>query len=205
MEMLTLLGGDDAKTHGIVYRENFLSPTDCNSLVACFKRCLGLLVRTGPGADPFWDDRFLWISSLPNSEAEARDLMNATRFRVIDELRSFYSEPVLYSDTIQLVKWNEGQSMPPHADNANPDGSPHGMPWRAYASVIYLNDEYEGGDIYFPRLSARIQPDKGLLLGFRGDFSHEHGVEEITQGVRYTMPGWYSRDPEHEDRYVRDA
>ncbi len=130
--------------------------------------------------------------------------MNGTRYRIIDELRSFYGEPQLYSDTIQIVRWNKGQSMPPHADNANPDGSEHVTPWRAYASVVYLNDDYEGGDIFFPRLATRVQPAKGMLLGFRGDFAHEHGVEEITDGVRYTMPGWYSRSPEHEDSYARD-
>jgi hypothetical protein len=43
-----------------------------------------------------------------------------------------------------------------------------------------------------------------LFLGFRGDSSHEHGVEEIIDGTRYTMPGWYSREPEHEDSYARD-
>lgn len=202
--MLSLLTGDDAKTQGIVYRENFLSPSECDSLVACFQRCTALLVRTGPDADPFWDNRFLWITSLPDSEAQARDLMNGTRYRIIDELRSFYGEPQLYSDTIQIVRWNKGQSMPPHADNANPDGSEHVTPWRAYASVVYLNDDYEGGDIFFPRLATRVQPAKGMLLGFRGDFAHEHGVEEITDGVRYTMPGWYSRSPEHEDSYARD-
>jgi hypothetical protein len=84
--MLSLLTGDDAKTYGIVCRENFLSPSECDSLVACFQRCTGLLVRAGPDVDPFWDNRFLWITSLPDSESQARDLMNATRYRVIDEL-----------------------------------------------------------------------------------------------------------------------
>jgi Rps23 Pro-64 3,4-dihydroxylase Tpa1-like proline 4-hydroxylase len=203
--MRTLSTADDAKSLGMVYRENFLPLSECDSLVACFQRCTGVLVKNNPGTDPFWDDRFLWISSLPETEAKAKDLMNSTRFRIIDELRSFYAEAELYSDTIQLVRWSKGQSMPPHADNANPDGSEHQTPWRAYASVIYLNDKYEGGDIYFPKLSTRIRPAKGTLLGFRGDFTHEHGVEEITHGVRYTMPGWYSRDPAHEDRYARDT
>jgi hypothetical protein len=53
MAMLSLLTGDDAKTYGIVCRENFLSPSECDSLVAYFQRCTGLLVRAGPDVDPF--------------------------------------------------------------------------------------------------------------------------------------------------------
>ncbi len=202
--MLDPLQANDAKTHGVLYHENFLTDAACDHLVDCFKRCENLLV-VNPKGDPYWNNRFLWINTLPKSEAAAVDLMQETRFRIIDALRGFYKEPALYSDTIQLVRWTEGQSMPPHADNANPDGSPHGMPWRAYASVVYLNDDYDGGDIYFTQFAKRVKTKKGLLLAFPGGFSHEHGVEEIKSGVRYTMPGWYSRDPKHEDRTAREA
>jgi len=190
-----------AAGHEILYREGFLDSAGCDLLARCFERCVGLTFKN-PMGDPFWDDRYLWITSLPDTEAAARSLMQATRFRALAALREFYGEPELYSDTIQLVKWKTGMSMPPHADNAHPDGSPHDTPWRDYASVVYLNDDYEGGDLYLPRIPFRLATRKGLLLGFRGDYRHEHGVDEIKRGVRYTMPGWYSRDRAHEDPSV---
>ena len=114
-------------------------------------------------------------------------------------LQAFYQEDALYSDSVQLVKWRAGMSMPPHADNAHPDGSPQPMPWRDYASVIYLNDEYQGGEFYFPEIGVEVKPVTGLLLAFPGGMRHFHGVREVQAATRYTMPGWYTRDVRHRD------
>ena len=44
------------------------------------------------------------------------------------------------------------------------------------------------------RLGLAIRPKPGLLVGFRGDASHRHGVSKITRGERYTMPMWFTDD-----------
>jgi hypothetical protein len=181
-----------------LYLESFLSDMDCQHLIETFERCHHLTFRT-PTDDRFFDNRFLWNTSLPSTESYAIRLMQYARFRAIHELCKFFQEPELYSDTIQLVKWSPGMEMPSHADNAHPDGSPHNTPYRKYASVIYLNDDYEGGELYIKPLQIKVKTKRGLLLGFRGDFSHEHGVVTTTRGVRYTMPGWYSDDIKYRD------
>jgi Rps23 Pro-64 3,4-dihydroxylase Tpa1-like proline 4-hydroxylase len=181
-----------------IQQENFLSAEDCTALIACFERNRERLFRN-PQGDPFWDNRYLWITSLPDSENAAKRIMQDARRRVIEALQVFYSEPVIYSDTVQLVKWSPGHSMPPHADNAHPDGSPHGMPWRDYASVIYLNDDYGGGEFYFTEIGVEVKPTAGLLMAFTGGMHHFHGVREVRGAARYTMPGWYTRDVAHRD------
>src|SRR5476649_754774 len=118
-----------------IVEHEFLNAADCQALIACFERNQDRLFRN-PQGDPFWDNRYLWITSLPDTENAAKRIMQDARRRVIEALQAYYSETAIYSDTVQLVKWSPGQSMPPHADNANPDGSPHAMPWRDYASVI---------------------------------------------------------------------
>jgi LPS sulfotransferase NodH/predicted 2-oxoglutarate/Fe(II)-dependent dioxygenase YbiX len=185
----------------ILYLANFLSAEACDELMAAFERCQDQLIAAPGRTDRFFDHRFLWITSLPDdTERKAKKIMQTTRFRCIEEIRQFYheSEP-LYSDTMQLVKWTEGMNMPVHADNSNPDGRPHPTPFRKYASVVFLNDNYGGGELFLPRLEITIKPRKGLLVAFRGDRSHEHGVHAITHGTRYTMPGWYADDVRHRD------
>ena len=185
-------------TFDFICRQHFLSAADCTKLIACFERNTDLLFRN-PQGDPFWDNRYLWITSLPDAEREAKRIMQDARQRAIEALKSFYIEPEIYSDTVQLVKWSPGQSMVPHADNANPDGSPHGTPWRDYASVIYLNDDYGGGEFYFPGTQVEIKPTAGLLVAFTGGMRHFHGVREVCGAARYTMPGWYTRNIAHRD------
>ena len=93
--------------------------------------------------------------------------------------------------------------MPPHQDDRHPDGLPHNTPWREWASVIYLNSDFDGGEIYFSEGSdlSIYKPVIGSLVFFEG--RRWHGVRAVTQGVRYTSPGWYTRDPSHEDVYAR--
>ncbi len=191
-------------SHADVLRmERFLSAEECAELIAAFTRSQGQLIPTPGRQDTFFDNRFLWINSLPTeTERNAKRIMQAARFRCIAEIVKFYGEQTtIYSDSIQLVKWEQGMSMPLHSDNSNPDGSHHPTPFRKYASVVYLNENYEGGELFLPSLGLEIKPQTGLLVAFRGDRTHAHGVKPVTAGVRYTMPGWYTDDIQHRDPY----
>lgn len=182
----------------VLYQEDFLAPAECDLLIAAFERCRHLTFVT-PSGDRFFDHRYIWFTTLPEAERGARRAMQLARIRTIDSIKRFYREPLLYSDSVQLVVWPDGVNMPPHIDSAHPDGSPHPTPWRDYASVIYLNDGYQGGEIYFPNLDLSFTPKKGLLLAFKGGLLHSHGVKKIQRGPRYTMPAWYTRDARHRD------
>ena len=90
----------------------------------------------------------------------------------------------------------------PHADRANPGGEPHGMPWRDFASIVYLNDDYEGGSLYFSALDMVIKPTAGTLVAFTGGFHHEHGITTITKGIRITLPAFYTFDRNQRDKRI---
>ena len=65
-----------------------------------------------------------------------------------------------------------------------------------YSSIIYLNDDYEGGETYIGLPGHElndtiVKPKTGRLVSFRGK-DIPHGVNEVTQGTRFTLPAWYS-------------
>ena len=93
--------------------------------------------------------------------------------------------------------------MKPHADNANPDRTPHPMAYREFAGVAYLNDDYEGGELYFTALDIAVKPRAGMLVGFTAGFHHEHAVLRVTGGsTRLTSPSFFTADRERADRLV---
>ena len=55
-------------------------------------------------------------------------------------------------------------------------------------SLFYLNDDYEGGELYFPLQDVKFKPKKGAAYFFPGDKNYIHGVTEIKSGIRYTCP-----------------
>src|SRR4051794_11977436 len=70
------------------------------------------------------------------------------------QVRTFFGvKPPLFTDLLQIVKWSPGMSMPAHDDNAF-----EGVGHRQFSAIVYLNDDYEGGETYFTRLDAAVKP-----------------------------------------------
>jgi hypothetical protein len=185
---------------------DFLDPAEARFLCETFERNRHLTAKGASGADSIWNDRFIFIQSLPDEERRAKRMMQDARARILQRVDAhFQPDRPLYSDTIQIVRWLQGMEMEVHADNCDHHtGQPNGVPHREYAAVVYLNDDYEGGDLVIPPLKARVRPKAGLLVCFKASADHAHGVTRITRGTRYTMPGWYSHDVTKRDASVRE-
>jgi len=85
--------------------------------------------------------------------------------------------------SIHLLKYGEGGHLPAHQDQ--------GVSTRVLSSVMYLNDDYEGGDIEFSQSGVRISPEAGSIIFFPSNFLYVHEVHPISSGFRYSMPHWY--------------
>jgi hypothetical protein len=67
----------------------------------------------------------------------------------------------------------------------------HTDPSIQYASIIYLNDNYNGGEFYFVHKDFEIKPPARSLLIFPGTDPFEHGVKAPLEGpMRYVLPGF---------------
>lgn len=86
----------------------------------------------------------------------------------------------LDTDLINVRKWDTGQSMGPHADGQDGD---YGL---AFTIVLYLNDNYEGGEISFPNHNVSIKPKAGSLIMFPATSEFVHKVSPILAGNRYS-------------------
>jgi len=181
---------------------NFLSAADCKLLAEATAKLAHLQHNEGVD-DPYWKGRILFFADVHANIPQAAAVMRAAQDRVTERIQKFYklNTPV-YADTVQLVRWREGMHMEPHADRANPDGTPHGMAWRDFASIVYLNDDYLGGELYLTQLDMLLKPTAGMLVAFTGGWHHEHAVLKVTKGDRLTMPAFYTVDAGKKDRSV---
>ena len=182
----------------LVHRLGVLSPAQCDTLIDCFERNqLTCAARTG---SDYWDGRYIWQARLPPGETQAQAIMQQLRLvaQVLLQQEFQPSQP-LYSDTAQLVAWTPGLELRPHTDNIEPDGSPNGTPYRCYSSLLYLNDDYAGGETYFPGFGIRVKPRRGMMILFGSGPEYVHGVSKVTRGKRYTYAGWFTYDRTWED------
>jgi hypothetical protein len=81
-----------------------------------------------------------------------------------------------------LQRQYEGSDLKVHVDN-------HVDPHVAYAAVVYLNDDYNYGEIIFPEQGLELKPKAGSMLLFSSGESHPHGVNPPGAGpLRYVVP-----------------
>jgi hypothetical protein len=94
----------------------------------------------------------------------------------------------IHTDILCFNRWRVGDMQHPHADDGN------GLEWRKFGCVLYLNEDYEGGEIYFPNQNSSFKPKANTLAFFPGDAEFLHGVTEITSGTRYTLSTFWTYD-----------
>jgi hypothetical protein len=126
-----------------------------------------------------WNDKILKINNLPVTQKinkSIRDLFNG-----IDGIGS--------SSAVGIIQRQyEGVALTEHVDN-------HTDPSLVYALVAYVNDNYNGGEVFFSKFGVSLKPKAGTLLAFPTTEQWTHGVTEVEAGpVRYVLPIFISRD-----------
>jgi hypothetical protein len=199
-ETVTYVHEKHAGSLDFICEPGFLSEAECADLASAAKM-LSNRHNDPHIPDPFWRSRITFFTDVTAADRPAAEIMRRAQYRITERLAEFYelTQP-LYADTVQLVQWPEGIFMPPHADRANSDGRAHDFPHRDFASLVYLNDDYEGGELYFPRLDLVLRPTRGMMVAFTGDWAHEHGVLKVRKGLRLTMPAFYTFTEDKRDR-----
>jgi hypothetical protein len=103
----------------------------------------------------------------------------------------------LYPETVILAAIGAGGLHSRHADNCRQneqdDWVANHTPHRDVSAIYYLNDEFDGGEIFFERKQLTVKPRRGLLLAFPSDADHVHEVLSVRGGFRYTMPIWFTK------------
>ncbi|XP_031575108.1 prolyl 3-hydroxylase 2-like isoform X2 [Actinia tenebrosa] len=108
-------------------------------------------------------------------------------------------------------------SHPVHADNCilhsdGPGTCPKRAPaytWRDFSAILYLNDNFEGGDFIFAHpnetIQASVKPKCGRLVGFSAGVENLHGVLGVQNGRRCAVALWFTLRTKHDDEGRKKA
>lgn len=59
-----------------------------------------------------------------------------------------------------------------------------GYSQNVYSAILYLSNDYAGGEIKFSKLNVELKPNPGTLVFFPGTEEFEHGVNPVLFGER---------------------
>ena len=105
-----------------------------------------------------------------------------------------------------LRKYPPGSYLRMHADaegyygitpqplkNYNPK-NPTSEVLNEYSSILYLNEDYQGGELYFEELDLLVKPKANQLVFFPSGSEFRHEVRPVISGDRYTLASFYTTD-----------
>lgn len=97
-------------------------------------------------------------------------------------------------EALTILRYGPNQQYRPHYD-AYHEG--HVMPQRVKTALIWLNEEYEGGETHFPRLGLTVRGMPGDMLVFdnlnaegKRDDRMEHAGLPIKRGEKWLASRW---------------
>ena len=61
--------------------------------------------------------------------------------------------------------------------------------------MIYLNEDFQGGETEFVYQKRRIEPTTGTLVIWPAGFTHTHKGNLVLSGTKYVVTGWYYQQP----------
>jgi predicted 2-oxoglutarate/Fe(II)-dependent dioxygenase YbiX len=103
--------------------------------------------------------------------------------------RKYNIQETFYHESYSLLKYSAGQEYKEHYDGATSMG-------RCISCLVYLNNDYGGGEIEFPNFGVKIKPEPGMLVIFPSNFAYRHIAHPVTEGNKYSLVTWIK------DRYV---
>lgn len=132
-----------------------------------------------------WVDKNLNVSQYPE-------------YRVFYErMASMVSEAddsLMLSGFATIQRMQPGVELKSHTDQ-------HTDPSIKYATIIYINDDYKDGELFFENINLKLRPKPKTLLIFPGNEKYEHGVEFVGEGpIRYVLVGFIKE----KDHYIHN-
>ncbi len=111
---------------------------------------------------------------------ECYDIVNVALDKSLRHYESVWNFNINYKEAFNFVKYLPGEFFKVHAD--------HGPYYTCTVSaVVYLNDDYEGGEIEFPRHNLTLKPKAGDIILFPSNFVYEHASLNISSGIKYSV------------------
>jgi predicted 2-oxoglutarate/Fe(II)-dependent dioxygenase YbiX len=184
---------------GLLVIENYLDAETCRHWCEVFDRqetspaTVQVLDDKRPGAAPrFKLDPQRVTSFVPQAELSAaipEQLMAAYR----NEVTPYFNAELAFMTSPSALKYEAGGKYQGHADSEYWDMKTER--WvrsmdRDFSVLLYLNDGYEGGTLYFRNFDLRLTPRPGMLVAFPSDHRFLHEAEPLLSGTRYVVVAW---------------
>jgi|TARA_R100000084_G_C4609048_1_gene127110 predicted 2-oxoglutarate/Fe(II)-dependent dioxygenase YbiX len=170
------------------YLKNFVNPDDCDQIYSYLKENTSKTYNVD-NTRPWFENNNLFYSRIDNPHI--KDLVRKYIIKLSTAISLHYKQNI-YPHYTDLVVWHRGKYMEAHRDDGfnSDDEVKRILEPRHVSSLIYLNDDFTGGETFVGK--KKFKPKKGAALIFKSNLLH--GVTQVKEGVRGTIASWFTKD-----------
>jgi predicted 2-oxoglutarate/Fe(II)-dependent dioxygenase YbiX len=107
------------------------------------------------------------------------------------QLIQTYKQSIKHVESPQFLYYDIGGKYEIHNDSEDYiNNNLQRVVERDVSVLIYLNDDYTGGELEFPDWGCTFKPKAGTLIAFPSYIEFSHRVHPVTSGQRYNLVSW---------------
>jgi len=172
----------DAEACNFLVAENLLDAEQASSLAETFRAVEGQILRANGSALPA--SSFLWMREISAKRPDAVDPLVALIKNGMARTAEFYGvKPPLFPDLIQLRRLGTGMSALPVRGAAPLHAYSEGAEAPGFTGHLFINDDCEGGALYFTGLDMAVEPKLGRFVAGTSGAYHERAVLRVDSGA----------------------
>jgi hypothetical protein len=172
----------------IIFYDNFISEEDAEKIIAFFEdpeqpwsmsaffESYGMSIMP---KDPLLEKYGLPIDYL----GKLADRMHKT-------VEDAHQRPVK-SVSSHAQKWQVGAFAPFHSDNTDMEGNWSAWEKSKLVCLLYINDDYDGGELNFRDHNIKLKPKARQLVTFPGGINNVHEVSVVKGTTRHTIGAFW--------------
>jgi hypothetical protein len=109
-----------------------------------------------------------------------QDCYDPQKLAVDDYCRKFNISELRYWEAFNFVRYFPNQHFKEHHD--------HGFSYNCTVSLVtYLNDDFEGGELYFRLQDITYKPQAGDTVIFPSNYMYPHQALPVISGTKYSL------------------
>ncbi len=132
-----------------------------------------------------------------SSYSDNDGIFNDIRTKIFDTIKNkFDNLSIEQIENLHLLRYNSGEEYKQHTDFFNNPNITLTDNDRIATAILYLNEDFTGGETLFPELGLKIIPEKGSLLFFDYNYTYNtnkktmHAGLPILEGTKYIATAW---------------
>lgn len=128
------------------------------------------------------------ISLKQNEQYPIKQIFDPLMNKMHKTIQDLWDRETFIETNYSILGYRVGESLKSHHDDIYNMPTNSGYPKRNISSVLYLNDDYEGGELNFINQKIKIKPNAGTVVLFPSTERFTHFASKVVSGVKFFVP-----------------